>query len=714
MDFNKRIFQAYQDEMNIITILLPLSYHNGFSASFTISSGTENKPLKIIETKRIDDFHKYTCYLDDEILFEKDYWIIDEYGGQTDLQIGAVIRTDAFDEKFYYSGDDLGVTCENGQTTFKLWAPTASQVKIKLRHPDEAFNEMVKMKRENKGVWEAVVNRDLEYYHYSFLVCVNLEWREAVDPYVNAVTVNGDLGVIVKMGKTKRERTILPSFEHPVDAIIYETHIRDFTIHQESGIKHKGLYLGAGETETKGKNGQLTGLSYVKAMGITHIEFLPFNDFAGVDESKQTDEYNWGYNPLHYNVPDGSYATDPANPYTRINELKQLIEQIHQEGLRVIMDVVYNHVYKREQSSFEKVVPGYYFRHNEFGLPSNGTGVGNDLASERLMVRKFIIDSIRFWIEEYHVDGFRFDLMGILDIKTMNDVRVLCDRLQEGILLIGEGWNLNTPLRYEEKAALQNQAKIPRIAQFNDRFRDSIKGSTFNLYDKGYAFGNEHYFEAAREGIAGSIGFLNKDNLLFNEPFQTVNYVECHDNYTMWDKLTSCFPDEDEFILGNYHRLATSIVLLAQGIPFLHSGQEFLRTKFGIGNSYRSPDSVNQLDWDRKWQYRENVEYIKGIIKIRKRFACFRLRTAEEIRKNMQTLPVQHPVMGFSYQNGPGDFREVMMFINPSQKTQLVKMPEGEWSVFADQKHAAIHPLRKIAIHEIGLEPVSLNIFAQK
>lgn len=711
MDFTKRLFLAYLDEMNLITILLPLSYHNGYSNSFTISSGNENRQLQMLENKRIDHYHKYTCYAENEILFEKIHWITDEHGEKTDLQVGAVIRTPAFDEKFYYPDNDLGVTCGEDHTIFKLWAPTATQVKVMLKSPEGEFTEMIKMKRGRKGVWTAVIHQDMENYHYSYLICVNLEWREATDPYATAVTANSRHGVVVKMAKTRREKPSLPAFDHPVDAIIYETHIRDFTIHHGSGVKQKGLYLGAGETGTKGDNGQLTGLSYLQSMGFTHIEFLPFNDFAGIDELKRTEEYNWGYNPLQYNVPEGSYAADPANPYSRINELKQLIDTIHHQGMRVVMDVVYNHVFKREQSSFEKIVPGYYFRHNEFGLPSNGTGVGNDLASERLMVRKFIKDSIRFWIEEYQLDGFRFDLMGILDVQTINEIRELCDQLQKGILLIGEGWNLNTPLPYEEKAALHNQAKLLKVAQFNDQFRDSIKGSTFNLYDKGYAFGNEHYLEAAIEGMTGSIGFLNKESRLFNEPEQSVNYVECHDNHTMWDKLERCFPDMDENLLMRYHRLATCMVLLSQGIPFLHSGQEFFRTKYGNGNSYRSPDPINQLDWDRKWKYRENVAYIKGIIEIRKKFRCFRMWTAKEIQQKMQLLALPMPMTGFSYQNGEN---ELILIINPCQQRQILQIPDGEWVVLADEKSAGILPLRKIAQGQIDLEPVSLNIFLKK
>jgi pullulanase len=710
---NERPFLAYLDEMKIITILLPKTYHNGQVSSFYLSCEQQNIPLDIIGKKILESDIKYVCSLQKEISLHQPYWIMDEHGGKTDLLIGAVIRTAAFDEKFYYDRNDLGVCCEENQTHFKLWAPTATKVELKLQSPNGTFFDTYKMKREEKGIWSANISQDLEHYQYTFRVCVNREWREAVDPYAVAVTPNGEKGVIVKMKKTHRPKPNLPPFNHPVDAIIYETHIRDFTIHPNSGVQHKGLYLGAAERNTTGKNGDLTGLSYLKDLGITHIEFLPFHDFAGVDEQKPNQEYNWGYNPVHYNVPDGSYSTDPADPYSRIVELKYLVEQIHREGLRVIMDVVYNHVYIREQSSFEHIVPGYYFRHNELGFPSNGTGVGNDLASERKMVRKYILDSIRFWVMEYHIDGFRFDLMGIMDVDTLNEIKDLCGRLSEGILLLGEGWNLNTPLPADKKASLINQAQIPDIAQFNDVFRDSTKGSTFNLYDKGYAFGNEHYMEHAKEAMAGSVGLFHKYSRLFNEPSQSVNYVECHDNHTMWDKLVACFPNEPESTLRKYHLLATCMVLLAQGIPFLHSGQEFFRTKFGIGNSFRSPDSINQLDWDRKGKYSENIEYIKGIIQIRKMIACFRMKSTEEIRRNMHMISFPSPILGFSYHNHSGLFNEIRLFLNPTMERQGIEIPKGEWSILADEKTITISPNRKLPLSTISIEPISLMIICK-
>jgi pullulanase len=340
--------------------------------------------------------------------------------------------------------------------------------------------------------------------------------------------------------------------------------------------------------------------------------------------------------------------------------------------------------------------------------------VGNDIASERKMVRKFIVDSISLWIKEYHIDGFRFDLMGILDVKTMSEVREACESLQKGTLLIGEGWNLNTPLPIEQKAIIRNQSKMPTIAQFNDKFRDTIKGSTFNIFEKGYALGNAHYYEAACEMLSGSIGFKRPENGLFNEPYQSVNYIECHDNHTMWDKLISCHHDADDFLRMSYHRLATGIVIFSQGIPFLHSGQEFFRTKQGDGNSYRSPDYINQLDWDRKCRYEENVNYIKGLIAIRKALSCFRMRSAAEIRTNMQLLSNSESIISFLYQTKDSDFNEVVVLINPFPEKHTISIPEGKWMILADHLHSGNYSKRVVTRGKVTIEPVCLNVLAKK
>lgn len=706
----ERVFYAYLDEIQMITVLLPYSYNGGDSSAFYLTDGDEEIQLEVNDTFHLPDSLKYVCFSPVKPEIGKEYSVIDEHGGETDLQVGAVIRTKEFDEIFFYKGNDLGAKLKPSHTVFKVWAPTASQVKLKLAKDDNCTPAYKRMSRGESGVWSLVVEERLDCYRYSYLVCINREWREAVDPYANAVTINGGMGVVVDLEKTRVLKPNLPKIGDSCDVIIYETHIRDLTIHPASGVHHKGKYLGVTETGTKSPLGISTGLSYIKDLGVTHIEFLPFNDFAGVDELNPDKEYNWGYNPIHFNVPEGSYSTDPEEPYTRIAELKRLIAAVHGEGLRVVMDVVYNHVYVRESSSFEQIVPGYFFRHGADGLPSNGTGVGNDFASERLMGRKFILDSVRYWLEEYGIDGFRFDLMGILDIDTMQAVRKMVDEITPSTIVIGEGWDLNTPINDSEKATIGNQAKLPKIGQFNDWFRDTIKGSTFNLYDRGYALGNERLTEAAKQVMAGSVGIGKRKNGLFLEPVQTVNYVECHDNHTLWDKLEACQQDH----MKMRHRLATSLVLLAQGIPFIHSGQEFYRTKQGVGNSYQSPDDINWIDWERRDAELENVQYIKGIINIRRSHKAFRLPSRKLIREHMHFLSLPAPIIGYTLSEVGrfGKWKSIVVLINPSPKRESYQFPDEEngWKILADHKYASDLPFREIVGKTIDIEPCALVV----
>jgi pullulanase len=712
----EREFHAYLDQVDVITVLLPYSYFEGISNEFRLKGEGVDLPLAIQEKVLLEDAVKYICLSSIRPELGKTYVILDEHGGQTDLQIGAVIRTAEFDSLFFYDGNDLGVSYTPEKTIFKLWAPTATKIKLKLFKEDDQNPELFDMTRGEKGVWSTEAVRNLELYRYSFLICINLEWREAVDPYATALSVNGEYGVVIDQAKAKVAHNGVPTLKHPVDAIIYEVHIRDLTMHPNSGAAKKGTYLGAAETGTKSVNGLETGLSYIKNLGVTHLELLPFHDFEGVDELEPSRDYNWGYNPVHYNVPDGSYASQPGDPYNRIMELKQLISAVHQQGMGVIMDVVYNHVYIREDSPFEKIVPGYFFRHDAHGLPSNGTGVGNDIASERLMARKYIVDSVMYWLNEYHVDGFRFDLMGILDIDTMTSVRNAVNSVNPDILIIGEGWDLNTPLPPDRKANISNQAMLPGIGQFNDWFRDCIKGSTFNIYDRGYALGNDRYQEAAKQVMAGSVGIGKRKHGLFLQPGQSVNYIESHDNHTLWDKLKISDPDQDEAILKKQHRLATSMVLLAQGVPFLHSGQEFFRSKKGIGNSYRSPDDINWLDWDLRDSNMDNVQYIKGIIEIRKLNEAFRLPDNEKIRRHMEFLTLPAPLIGYSLSEikQKGQWEKICVFINPSMDQQLVELPEdANWSVLADHEKASAQPFRHIEGDKVLVEPCSLFVLAK-
>ncbi|MCM3032197.1 type I pullulanase [Niallia taxi] len=709
----KRDYYAYLDELSVITILLPYMYHGGEADAFTVQ-GEYSVPLTIKKKETMQQYVKYTCISSELLDAGKSYTIIDNHNGSTDLQIGAVIRTKEFDMRYFYEGP-LGVQYSAEKSHFFLWAPTAQQVKLVLQDPIHSERRMeIPMARQEKGVWTAEVEQDVDGFHYTYLVLINLEWREAVDPYAVAVSVNGEKGVIVDLGKTKTVKPKLPALASPVDSIIYETHIRDFTIHPNSGADKKGTYLGAAQLNTKTSTGEWTGLSYVKELGVTHLELLPVHDFEEVDELNVFKRYNWGYNPSHFNVPEGSYSTNPTDPYARIKELKQLIQAIHEQGIRVIMDVVYNHVYKKEDSPFEKILPGYFFRYDIHGMPSNGTGVGNDIASERLMVRRYILDSVRFWLEEYQIDGFRFDLMGILDVETMQGVREICDSKDPSILTFGEGWNLQTPLPDDLKAIISNQHKMPRIGQFNDQFRDQIKGSTFDLEHTGFALGNGSQ-PAVHELLSGSIGLAEQNAGIFTEPNQTINYVESHDNHTLWDKIEACFPDLEMSLKRKKHRLATSIVLLSQGIPFLHSGQEFFRTKYGVENSYKSPDEINRLDWDRRDTFLDNVQFIKDLISLRKSTAALRLTSAEAIRKHV-TIQSHSPLfVEYKLNNieDYGDWETLIIYINADDDSQRAAVEEGNWKLLLKGEEVYLHELPDVE-KTIDINPIGITIIGKR
>jgi len=644
-----RDFEAYMDQFQEITLIIPRAYYGGVCSSFTLlKNGQEYEQLQITNKIDYDSFIKYVVTSLNPLSLEERYDLQDERGNITDLQVGGVIRSPLFDEKYAYDGEDLGATYSKDRTIFKLWAPTACKVRLRFYlDSNETYIEHY-MKRTSNGVWEYEIEGDCEGFIYTFLVCVNLIWREAVDPYVKSVTVNGERGVVIDLSKTPQvEKINLKSSDVPTDCIIYETSIRDFTSFPLSGVKLKSTYDGFIEESTKYKEFS-TCFDYIKKLGVTHIELLPFFDFVGIDETKPQLQYNWGYNPLNFNVPEGSYSLDPTKPSQRIVELKNLLSKCHENGLRVIMDVVYNHVYELKNSHFEKIVPGYYFRQDESGLPSNGTGVGNDFATERKMARNYIIHSLKFWLKDYDIDGFRFDLMGIFDIETMKKIAEELRGLKKGIILFGEGWNLNTPLPSEKKATIAQSHQLPTIGFFNDQFRDTIKGSTFSIQELGFISGHNSNPMRLVNLLAGSVGHGNQLSL-FSSPIQTINYVESHDNHTLWDRLTLTGKNEEILIIKKRHLLATAMVILSIGVPFIHSGQEFFRSKNGVENSYNAGDVVNSLNWEKAEQEQEAIEYIKALISIRKKFKAFRLSTKEDILTFVSPYIVDNSVVGLHF-----------------------------------------------------------------
>lgn len=563
------------------------------------------------------------------------------YYGDPATTRGISVFAQEFDQLFSYDGDDLGLTYSSACSSFCLWAPTAQEAELVIYDSWQGAAECkYAMIRDIRGTWRATVDGDLDGKFYTYRVRLGEQWNEAVDPYARAVGVNGDRGAILDLRKTDPERWTedKPPFEDPVDAIIYELHLRDLSIHPASGMAHKGQYLALAEEGTRGPEGILTGLDHIANLGVTHVQLLPIYDYSteSVDETKLDEpHFNWGYDPKNYNAPEGSYATDPYVPGLRIQELKTMIQALHDRGLRVIMDVVYNHVYDGYRVNFTKLVPGYYLRYKQDGSLSNGSGCGNDVATERLMMSRFIVESVVYWAKEYHIDGFRFDLMGLMDVDTMRETRRRLDGIDPSIMTIGEGWMMGTELPMERLAHQKNASLMPGIGHFNDDFRDAIKGNIF-LYDQpGFISGMMGLEPAIKAGIAGGIDFSPGLKQFAVEPQQNVNYVECHDNHTLWDKIVLSTEGETVDQRRSMHRLASAIVFMSQGIPFIHAGQEFMRTKDGVENSYKSSIEINRMDWELCAAHQEDVAYMKQLITLRKAHPAFRMRTADDIRNHL-------------------------------------------------------------------------------
>lgn len=642
---------------------------------------------------------------------QKEIDVVTDYG---DLSVtdGVSVFDAEFDEMFYYDGDDLGVTYTPERTVFRLWAPTASEASVLIYHSwDGELVERRPMIRDIQGTWVLTVNEDCNHWYYNYGVQIGSQWNEAVDPYARAVGVNGDRGVVLDLRSTEpqpwtEDRPVLVA---PVDAVIYELHVKDLSIHPQSGSRYPGKFLGLAESGTTGPDGIPTGLDHISGLGVTHVQLLPVYDYApeSVDETKlELPQYNWGYDPKNYNVPEGSYATDPYAPELRIKELKQTIQALHDRGIRVIMDVVYNHVYDGYQVNFTKLVPGYYLRYKADGTFSNGSFCGNECASERAMMSKFIVDSIVYWAKEYHMDGFRFDLMGLMDIVTMNEIRRRLDKIDPSIIMIGEGWIMDTVLPEAQRANQGNAAMLPRIAHFNDGFRDAVKGNIF-IYDrKGFISYGDGFKESVKRGIVGGIQYGDSIAQYATEPDQTVNYVECHDNHTLWDKLLLSTEGETDKQRRRMHRLASAMVLTSQGIPFIHAGQEFMRTKQGVENSYKSPIEINQMDWQRCADQQSDVLYMCSLIKLRQAHPAFRLRTAQEIREHLHFEQAPDHAIAYTLRNHAGGDPDLHLYVlyNANPGLITLELPQlGEWQVRFGSENVVSLEQQQLEVQGIGM-----------
>ncbi|MGM0378832.1 MAG: type I pullulanase [Bacillota bacterium] len=628
--------------------------------------------------------------------------------GSFKINLRHVFDTKEFNELYFYPHNDLGANYNRDYTTFKLWAPTAQSVELILYN-----RKVVPMEKSEKGTWEVTVKGDLHNQLYNYLIDLETTKNIVVDPYAKGVGLNGNTGAVINFDRLNPkgwDKYYKTDFSKINNAIFYELSVRDITYDKSSKVKHNAKFLGLAEYN---KNID-TGLSYIKNLGITHIQLMPIFDFETIDERNPTGRYNWGYDPENYNALDGSYSTNPNDPSCRIKEFKEMILAIHKRDLKVTMDVVFNHVYNKNTMSFNNILPDYYFRKKENGEFADGSGCGNEIATERKMVRKFILDSILFYTKEYKMDGFRFDLMGLMDIETMNLIREKLDEIDPSITMIGEGWNLGEVLDEHRKANLKNISKLKNIAQFNGYTRDGINGSYFDEKEKGFVSGNFEKKSDVQFGILGSVNYNGNFNYLDNSsPNQIVNYVEAHDDYTLFDKLKLSNPDKNESSIKDMHKLATSIILLSQGIPFIHSGQEFMRTKNLIGNTYNLSDEINKIDWNLKNENQELVDYFKEIIKLRKKHPAFRCDTKEKINKYLNFLDTNDSVIAYNLSDfANGDlWSNIVVIHNASSKQQKIKLPkEGKWNVVVNKNKASYEKFFSFNGKNVLVEPISTKI----
>ncbi len=570
-------------------------------------------------------------------------------------------------------------------TTFSLvTAPEVKKVNVLISDADNNEAQLVKsMKRVGAGKWQLTVKNDLKGKYYLFGVYNNAQPDLTPGVFAKAVGVNGQRGAIIDLKDTDPEgwsEDKRPELRNPVDLVIYEMHHRDFSIDYSSGIKNKGKFLAL--TEPK-------AIEHLKRLGVNAIHILPSFDYASVDESQpDKPQYNWGYDPLNYNVPEGSYSTNAADPKARIKEFKQMVQALHKAGIRVILDVVYNHTFNIDGSNFQKTYPGYYFRHRPDGTYSDGSGCGNETASEKPLMREFMVESVKYWVNEYHIDGFRFDLMGVHDIETMNLIRTELNKIDPSIYVYGEGWSAGSCAYPQEKLAMKaNARQLNGIGAFSDEMRDALRGPFSDDKKGGFLAGMPNCEESIKFGIAGAIDHPQVDMTKVNyskaawtnEPSQMIAYVSCHDDMCLTDRLRATVPNISDDELIRLDLLAQTAVLTSQGVPFLLSGEEMLRDKKGEHNSYRSPDSINRFDWNNLKRYPQVFDYYSKLIALRKAHPAFRMGKAEEVKKNLVFLDAPEGVVAFQLKNNAGgdSWKDIIVVLNANKTERAINVPEG-------------------------------------
>lgn len=644
-----------------------------------------------------------------------------------DIYMPSIYSTPEFEAEYTYTGDDLGATWTESATNFRVWAPTAESISVVLYDSGTDYEkniiDMIEMTPDVNGTWTATKDGDLRGVYYTYSVVIDGVKREACDPYARTTGVNGERAMIINLDDTDPEGWDQDANPHAGetinDAVIYELHVRDLSSGSDSGIENKGKFLGLAETGTKTESGVSTGLDHMKELGVTHLHLLPIYDFGSVDEKHTiTGLFNWGYDPVNYNVPEGSYSTDPFNGEVRVKELKQTVKALHDNDISVVMDVVYNHVYSASDFCFNKIVPDYFSRIDEAGAYSNGSGCGNDTASERSMVKKYIVDSVCYWADEYHIDGFRFDLVGLLDTETVNEIVEEVHKNHPDVIFYGEGWTMNTAVTKDgyTMATQVNSAQTPGFAYFNDTIRDGLKGSVFDDLDKGYASGKTDMEETIMNCFLGADSWCSS-------PSQTINYASCHDNLTLFDHLQTARPEASREDLIRMNNLAAAVYMTAEGIPFMQAGEEMLRTKQREdgtfdSNSYSSGDEINRLKWSDldTAEYMQVFEYYKGLIAFRKAHGALRLTTPEDVAAAV--VPVEGldaNVVAFDIQGGIGGETadELFVIFNANGAETSVTLPDGSWNVYINADQAGTEAINTLT-GTATVEPISAMVLVRE
>ena len=715
-----KVVSAVYTERSGFVVTLNTSIGDGKDA-FTIQG--PDGPVKYVAVNQKDNV--YTLVVTTKLDLYSDYTLI--YNGEEfDIQMPNVYSTDDFEARYTYRGNDLGANWTKEKTLFRVWAPTADEVKVNLYESGtegtDDLIEQLTMTADVNGTWIAQKEGDLNGVYYTYTVTVDNVTNEACDPYARTTGVNGKRAMVIDLDATDPEGWENDKDPHAgnaiTDAVLYELHVRDLSVDASSGITNKGKYLGLIETGTTTPEGIPTGLDHIKDLGVTHVHLLPVYDYGSVDESRlDTPQFNWGYDPVNYNVPEGSYSTDPYNGAVRVAEFKQMVKGMHDNGISVVMDVVYNHVYSAGDFCFNKIVPQYFSRVNANGSYSNGSGCGNDTASERSMVSKYIVDSVLYWVEEYHIDGFRFDLVGLIDTETINAVVEAVHKEHPNVIFYGEGWTMNTTVTKDKTIQMTtqlNSTETPDFAFFSDTLRDGLKGSVFNDTEKGFVSGASGKESTIRNCFLGMPNWCKS-------PSQSINYASCHDNLTLFDKLAiSNSKDtlEDRIKMNN---LAAAIYMTSQGVPFIHAGEEMLRSKpLEDGsfdhNSYSSTDAVNNLKWNdlNSETYQQVYNYYKGLIAFRKAHPALRMTTAEEVNRNIEAIKgIGDNVLAFHIAAGAGgEENDLFVIFNSNKEQKTVTLPDGNWDIYINGEKAGNQVLGS-ASGEITVEPISAMVLVK-